>query len=105
MSTFVFYKQKYMNKLAWDYLGWTKVGLIANPYDQDDWNQTILTKFNQLVEDVDTNSHFIVSKNLEPFINNLLMKHLHTYDFILEEDNLITFNDRSLEVLNYNKTS
>lgn len=36
--------------LNWDYLGWKSHGgdLARNPYCQQDWNQTLITKINQI---------------------------------------------------------
>jgi hypothetical protein len=35
-------------QLRWDYNGWRKSSSVANPYTQKDWNQTLITKVNQL---------------------------------------------------------
>jgi len=35
-------------QVRWDYNGWRKLSGTANPYTQKDWNQTLLTKINQV---------------------------------------------------------
>ena len=40
-------KIKHKHKAEWDYLGWKPDDLNPyNPYNQEDWNQTLLTKMN-----------------------------------------------------------
>ena len=35
-------------KLNWDYSGLKKASLVVNGYSQKDWNQTLITKLNQI---------------------------------------------------------
>jgi len=35
-------------QLRWDYSGWRKATSVAVPYTQKDWNQTLITKVNQI---------------------------------------------------------
>ena len=35
-------------QLRWDYNGWKRVSTAATPYTQKEWNQTLITKINQL---------------------------------------------------------
>lgn len=34
--------------LTWDYHGWQPFAPIESTYTQNDWNQTLITKFKQL---------------------------------------------------------
>ena len=35
-------------QLRWDYTGWRRASSAASPYTQKDWNQTLITKINQI---------------------------------------------------------
>jgi hypothetical protein len=35
-------------QIKWDYNGWKRIGNVATPYTQKDWNQTLITAVNQV---------------------------------------------------------
>jgi hypothetical protein len=93
----------------WNYKGY-ETELNGNYYgDQTDWNETIVTKFNQL--SIDTNGHntIRVPNKFKQIINNLVyysqstnkINERYNIEFIETDENIIYVGENKLEILNY----
>ena len=77
-------------QLRWDYNGWRKSSSYANPYTQKDWNQTLITKVNQLSAQIHKSTlrgganFIIVSSEISAVMDDL--EYFHVSDANPEQD-------------------
>lgn len=77
-------------QLKWDYYGWRKVSGAANPYTQKDWNQTLMTRVNQISAQIHKatlrgGANFIVvSSEISAIFDDL--EYFHVSDASPEQD-------------------
>jgi len=76
--------------LRWDYNGWRKASSAASPYTQKDWNQTLITRVNQLSAQIHKatlrgGANFIVvSSEISAIFDDL--EYFHVSDASPEQD-------------------
>ena len=76
--------------LRWDYNGWRKASLAANAYTQKDWNQTLITKVNQISAQIHKATlrgganYIVVSSEISAVFNDL--EYFHVSDASPEQD-------------------
>jgi hypothetical protein len=76
--------------LRWDYNGWRKASTAASPYTQKDWNQTLLTKVNQISAQIHKATlrgganYIVVSSEISAVLNDL--EYFHVSDASAEQD-------------------
>jgi len=74
----------------WDYNGWRKAALAANAYTQKDWNQTLITKVNQISAQIykatlrGSANFIVVSTEISAIFNDL--EYFHVTDASAEQD-------------------
>ena len=74
----------------WDYNGWQKLGTTSTVYTQKDWNQTIMTKINQISAQIQKSTlrgganWIIVSAEISAVLNDL--EYFHVTDASAESD-------------------
>lgn len=79
--------------LRWDYNGWRKTAQASNAYTQKDWNQTLITKVNQISAQIHKSTlrgganFLVVSSEIAAIFNDL--EYFHVSDASAEQD---TFN-------------
>jgi len=77
-------------QLRWDYNGWRKASLAANAYTQKDWNQTLITKVNQISAQIHKSTlrgganFIIVSSEISAIFDDL--EYFHVSDASPEQD-------------------
>jgi hypothetical protein len=77
-------------QLRWDYNGWRKASSAASPYTQKDWNQTLITKVNQLSAQIHKSTlrgganFIIVSSEISAVMDDL--EYFHVSDANPEQD-------------------
>lgn len=77
-------------QLRWDYNGWRKASTAASPYTQKDWNQTLITRINQISAQIHKatlrgGANFIVvSSELSAIFDDL--EYFHVSDASPEQD-------------------
>jgi hypothetical protein len=77
-------------QLRWDYAGWRKSSSVANPYTQKDWNQTLITKINQLSAQIHKSTlrgganFIVVSSEVSAVMDDL--EYFHVSDANPEQD-------------------
>jgi hypothetical protein len=77
-------------QLRWDYNGWRKVSNIASPYTQKDWNQTLITKVNQVSAQIHKSTlrgganFIVVSSEISAIFDDL--EYFHVSDANPEQD-------------------
>jgi Major capsid protein Gp23 len=77
----------------WDYNGWRKTATASNAYTQKDWNQTLITKVNQVSAQIQKSTlrgganFLVVSTEIAAIFNDL--EYFHVNDASAEAD---TFN-------------
>ena len=77
-------------QLRWDYNGWRKSSSAANPYTQKDWNQTLITKVNQISAQIHKSTlrgganFIVVSSELSAIFDDL--EYFHVSDANPEQD-------------------
>lgn len=77
-------------QLRWDYNGWRKASTAASPYTQKDWNQTLITRVNQISAQIHKatlrgGANFIVvSSELSAIFDDL--EYFHVSDASPEQD-------------------
>ena len=99
---------------TWDYKGWKEYSDTETPYSQFSWNQTLMTKINQITyrnrfTELDVNVVITVPVNLIPLIKSLdyYNEETHTIgdrydvDFIDAKSNRIVIGNIPLEIENY----
>jgi hypothetical protein len=80
-------------QLRWDYNGWRKTAQASNAYTQKDWNQTLITKVNQISAQIHKSTlrgganFLVVSSEIAAIFNDL--EYFHVSDASAEQD---TFN-------------
>jgi len=78
-------------QLRWDYNGWRKASTAANPYTQKDWNQTLITKVNQISAQIHKSTlrgganFIVVSSEISAIFDDL--EYFHVSDASPEQDN------------------
>ena len=74
----------------WDYTGWRKASLAANAYTQKDWNQTLITKVNQISAQIHKSTlrgganFIVVSSEISAIFDDL--EYFHVSDASPEQD-------------------
>jgi len=77
-------------QLRWDYNGWRKASSAASPYTQKDWNQTLITRLNQLSAQIHKSTlrgganFIIVSSEISAIFDDL--EYFHVSDANPEQD-------------------
>jgi len=77
-------------QLRWDYNGWRKVTSVAVPYTQKDWNQTLITKVNQISAQIHKSTlrgganFIVVSSEISAIFDDL--EYFHVSDANPEQD-------------------
>jgi hypothetical protein len=77
-------------QLRWDYNGWRRAATSANPYTQKDWNQTLITRVNQLSAQIHKSTlrgganFIIVSSEISAIFDDL--EYFHVSDANPEQD-------------------
>jgi hypothetical protein len=76
--------------LRWDYNGWRKASSAASPYTQKDWNQTLITKVNQVSAQIHKSTlrgganFIVVSSEISAVMDDL--EYFHVSDASPEQD-------------------
>jgi len=77
-------------QLRWDYNGWRKAATSANPYTQKEWNQTLITKLNQISAQIHKSTlrgganFIVVSSEISAIFDDL--EYFHVSDANPEQD-------------------
>ena len=77
-------------QLRWDYNGWRKASSAASPYTQKDWNQTLITRVNQLSAQIHKSTlrgganFIVVSSEISAVFDDL--EYFHVSDANPEQD-------------------
>jgi hypothetical protein len=77
-------------QLRWDYNGWRKSSSAANPYTQKDWNQTLITKVNQISAQIHKSTlrgganFIVISSEISAIMDDL--EYFHVSDANPEQD-------------------
>jgi hypothetical protein len=77
-------------QLRWDYNGWRKASSAASPYTQKDWNQTLITKVNQISAQIHKSTlrgganYIVVSSEISAVFDDL--EYFHVSDANPEQD-------------------
>jgi hypothetical protein len=77
-------------QLRWDYNGWRRAATSANPYTQKDWNQTLITRVNQLSAQIHKSTlrgganFIVVSSEISAIFDDL--EYFHVSDANPEQD-------------------
>jgi hypothetical protein len=77
-------------QLRWDYNGWRKAATSANPYTQKDWNQTLITRLNQVSAQIHKSTlrgganFIVVSSEISAIFDDL--EYFHVSDANPEQD-------------------
>jgi hypothetical protein len=77
-------------QLRWDYNGWRKATSVAVPYTQKDWNQTLITKVNQISAQIHKSTlrgganFIVVSSEISAVFDDL--EYFHVSDANPEQD-------------------
>ncbi len=77
-------------QLRWDYNGWRKASTSANPYTQKDWNQTLITRLNQVSAQIHKSTlrgganFIVVSSEISAIFDDL--EYFHVSDANPEQD-------------------
>jgi hypothetical protein len=77
-------------QLRWDYNGWRKASSAASPYTQKDWNQTLITRVNQVSAQIHKSTlrgganFIIVSSEISAVFDDL--EYFHVSDANPEQD-------------------
>lgn len=77
-------------QLRWDYNGWRKTSLAANAYTQKDWNQTLITRVNQISAQIHKTTlrgganFIVVSSEISAIFDDL--EYFHVSDASAESD-------------------
>jgi hypothetical protein len=78
-------------QLRWDYTGWRRASSAASPYTQKDWNQTLITKINQISAQIHKSTlrgganFIVVSSEVSAIFDDL--EYFHVSDANPETDN------------------
>ena len=77
-------------QLRWDYNGWRKASSAASPYTQKDWNQTLITRVNQISAQIHKTTlrgganFIVVSSEISAIFDDL--EYFHVSDANPEQD-------------------
>ena len=77
-------------QLRWDYNGWRRAATSANPYTQKDWNQTLITRVNQISAQIHKSTlrgganFIVVSSEISAIFDDL--EYFHVSDANPEQD-------------------
>ena len=77
-------------QLRWDYNGWRRASSAASPYTQKDWNQTLITKVNQISAQIHKSTlrgganFIVVSSEISAIFDDL--EYFHVSDANPEQD-------------------
>ena len=77
-------------QMRWDYYGWRKVSSASNAYTQKDWNQTLITKVNQISAQIHKSTlrgganFIVVSSEISAIFDDL--EYFHVSDASPEQD-------------------
>ncbi len=96
---------------TWDYMGWEEYNDFETDYIQPQWNQTLMTKFNQLSDIQNSDSIIIIEvpSKLIPIIKSLAYYNEETHtmgirynlEFSSNDSNIIMVGNIPLEIKNY----
>jgi hypothetical protein len=87
-------------QLRWDYNGWRKASSAASPYTQKDWNQTLITKVNQISAQIHKSTlrgganFVVVSSEISAIFDDL--EYFHVSDASAEYSMIIGHKGKSL---------
>ncbi len=91
-------EQKELIQLNWDYNGWRKYFKSSNLYIQHDWNQTLITRINQIAATI--RKQEITGKGAKDIrINPMLLPLLQELEYFTESDDVYTLSGRYLIIL------
>ena len=82
---------------TWDYKQMGELGGFL----QNSWNQTLVTKLNQISSSIEKPVEVVVHQNLKPIIESLMVTNGYEFKFSNDGKNRIRIGDSYLEVLNY----
>jgi mRNA-degrading endonuclease RelE of RelBE toxin-antitoxin system len=82
---------------TWDY---KQMGELEG-FLQNSWNQTLVTKLNQMSSNIEKPVEVVVHQNLKPIIKSLMVTNGYKFRFSNDGKNRIRIGDSYLEVLNY----
>lgn len=82
---------------TWDYKQMGELGVFL----QNNWNQTLVTKLNQMSSNIEKPVEVVVHQNLKPIIESLMVTNGYEFRFSNDGKNRIRVGDSYLEVLNY----
>jgi hypothetical protein len=82
---------------TWDYKQMGELGGFL----QNSWNQTLVTKLNQMSSNIEKPVEVVVHQNLKPIIKSLMVTNGYKFRFSNDGKNRIRIGDSYLEVLNY----
>ena len=82
---------------TWDYKQMGELG----DFLQNNWNQTLVTKLNQMSSNIEKPVEVVVHQNLKPIIKSLMVTNGYEFRFSNDGKNRIRIGDSYLEVLNY----
>ena len=77
-------------QMRWDYYGWRKASLASNAYTQKDWNQTLITKVNQISAQIHKSTlrgganFIVVSSEISAIFDDL--EYFHVSDASPDQD-------------------
>ena len=77
-------------QMRWDYTGWRRASSAASPYTQKDWNQTLITKINQVSAQIHKSTlrgganFIVVSSEVSAIFDDL--EYFHVSDANPEQD-------------------
>lgn len=76
------YKEDNEIRLNWDYMAWFDITKQLSPYSQKDWNQTLVTRINQISAMLNTRT-FRHSDTIE--VNSKVLEIIKTFGFYDDE--------------------
>lgn len=82
---------------TWDY---KQMGELDD-FLQNSWNQTLVTKLNQMSSNIEKPVEVFVNQNLKPITDSLMITDGYEFRFSNDDKNRIRIGDSYLEVLNY----
>lgn len=75
------------HNMEFDYSGWRKGGYVTSPYTQTDWNQTLITKINQISAQIHMESFRGGADTI--FVNNKINRFIETLEVYNVESKVI----------------
>lgn len=81
----------------WDY---KQMGNL-DEFSQNAWNQTLITKLNQVTVGKEKPIEVVIHENLKPIVDSLLVTEGYKFRYTNDGENRIRVGDNYIEVLNY----